>query len=194
MRVYVYENDAFPGGITGLLNKIPRTMSIRRDWKPEDIYHEAAHDVLYDKLGIPDPSGADYGEAQAVHEGLAYIVEKMAGFDVEDPYVMTVDQAMILPDALGHHQAGKLLALMYGKFADKTSDAVAKQVFLKAIKNFEHVDNDTAPPPSIRLPSFDRRRLVSNTAPRWQQQPFFFSLFYCFALEERHERRQLESK
>ncbi|MDE0192601.1 MAG: hypothetical protein OXQ90_14705 [Gammaproteobacteria bacterium] len=144
MRVYVYENDAFPAGATALYDKKRRNLVVRRDWEAGDIYHEVAHGVIYDDLGTPDPTGADYGEAMSVHEGLAYIVEKMAGFDVEAPFVMTVDQALSFPGDGGYHQAGKLLAKMYGKFAAKTSDAIAKDVFLTARKNFEHVDDDTA--------------------------------------------------
>ena len=138
-----YENDAFPGGTTALYNKDTHDLIVRRDWERSDIYHEVAHEVIYGHLGTPDPTGADYGEAASVHEGLAYIVEKMAGFDVEAPFVMTVDQALSFPGDGAYHQAGKLLAKMYGKFAAKTSDAVAKEVFLTALKNFEHVDDDT---------------------------------------------------
>ena len=120
-----------------------RTVLLPEDWSDDAVWHEAAHDLLIDGVGKPDRDAVNATETLGVHEGLAYIAERIGGYTVESGFLLTIAHAEGFPQHVAATQIGLLLAKTYDRIVESTGDAEAvNAAFREIMKNFKHVDGD----------------------------------------------------
>ena len=135
----VFPSDPPPRQALGDYDPEQDAIILFENWRPPVVQHLVMHQFTAGYMGWPS---ADAREMRALFEGFAMVMERLLGYDVDPPQAPTLAASLALPDWQGICDGGKQLVKAFDKIAAATSQEMAKDVLIKAIKGYEDLNGD----------------------------------------------------